>query len=243
MAQMTATPTAEDLRKKIFESPGFMKNAVRELKTLDEQVKKGALPQSEYISLVESIIPEVRKAADRAGASGSSGVQEVVRQGLNEFKNIQKDFNIYKSGREMLGRDLTEKELTQIRPRFGTGSPDDVEQGQAYIAELAGVEERSPQALAKKAPQYSGQVNETFKSLLGRDATESESDYYGRMLATGEISPYEVEQYVKSGREFQGGEDKKFRGELAGELEGYRDKVRYTRRIWLGQMTLLKEAS
>ncbi len=234
MAQQT---TPEDLQSQILErikkdqgygyrGVGAIGKANTELKDLESKAKSGAISQDDYIKIASSIKDYITPIAQGAN-SGKEGSAALAAVGwMDDVQKSFRNIDIYKNAKELLGRDITEKEFAQIAPRFGVpGSTKDLETGRAYLAELAGQEAKSPETLAKKAPQYSGQVNEQFKTLLGRDATANESDYYGRLLATGELSPYEIEQYVKSGQEYQGTADKKFREELSGELGGYRKEA------------------
>lgn len=126
--------------------------------------------------------------------------------------------NAYKTFQDLLGRAPTEQEFASIIPYFQ--GENGLNTGRAYLAEYAQAYENSPEAIASRAGQYSGQVGDAFQSLLGRGASQSELDYYGRLLASN-YTPYEVEQAIKGTQEYRQAEDQRFRQGLAGELEGY----------------------
>jgi hypothetical protein len=42
------------------------------------------------------------------------------------------------------------------------------------------------------AGQYGGQVGGLFQEMLGRTATQEENDHFGKMLASGEVDPYDA---------------------------------------------------
>jgi hypothetical protein len=124
----------------------------------------------------------------------------------------------YDSARQILGREVNSSELAQILPYFN--GDNGVQTGNAYLAELAEQYKKSPEYLDKQAGQYSGQVGEMVKSLLGRDAKQDELDYYGKYLARG-MDPFELRKQLEGSQEYQGAQDKSFREGLASELEGY----------------------
>lgn len=129
------------------------------------------------------------------------------------------NFNAYKSAKQMLGRDITANEFAQILPMFR--GPDGDLQGRAYLAQIAEREKNSPENMAKRAPEKYGTVNSAMQELLKRGATKEEQDHFGRMLATGEITDYELQQFIRETPEFRTTEDANFRTGLNKELEGY----------------------
>lgn len=189
---------------------------------LRDELSKGLISQSDFVKIGSAIAPELSKTIQAIGGRGSKAANAVSPYAA-QFNEANRDFDIYKTGQELLGRDLTQNELYALRPKFS--GPNGADTGKAYLAELAQQEAKSPDALKKKAGAFGGQVNDIYRSLLGRDATASESDYYGRLLASGEVSPYEAEQYLKAGQEYQGIKDKEFRGGLKDELLGYNQKA------------------
>jgi hypothetical protein len=218
--------SVEELKKRIFANragsygEGAIGEANKVFKELQSKLASGEITQQQYVDVAGQLAPDVKSYIAQIAGSGSRQANAAEAAGASTFNNeIGRDLDIYKTGRELLGRDLTQNELYSLRPKFAGPNGGDV--GKAYLAELATQEAQSPEALGKKAPEYAGKVNDLFSQLLGREATGSESGYYGKLLASGEVDPYEIEQQIKAGQEFQGGADKKFRGELAGELGGY----------------------
>ena len=68
-------------------------------------------------------------------------------------------------------------------------------------------------------------MNDIFTNLLKRGATKDEADYFGRMLASGEVTPYEINQFVQQLPEYRTNQDKEFRTGLQDELAGYDEKA------------------
>ncbi len=125
----------------------------------------------------------------------------------------------YDSFLSMVGRAPTTNEFAQIMPYFrGPGGADT---GRSAVAQFAEQYKNSPEALGKRAPEQYGKVGDIFNDLLKRGASQDELDYFGRALSTGEITPYEVRQFVQQMPEYRTEQDKQFRGGLASELQGY----------------------
>lgn len=199
---------------------GQLNKAISGYESLKNQLSQGKISQADFTKATSSFIPQLTEYGQRMANAGSAGAN-AVRSQLGKLLEFNKETEIYKAGQEFLGRDLTPQEIAQFKPRFA----DNVDTGRAYLAEFAQQEAKSPQALAKKAPQYSGQVNKTFQDLLSRGATQEEADYFGRLLATGQVTPYEVNQFVQQLPEYQNIQDKAFRGGLEGELAEYDEKA------------------
>lgn len=126
----------------------------------------------------------------------------------------QKVYNYFMS---TAGREPTSSELAKFTPIF-QGS---YTEGNAAISAYLDLEAQKPGALVQKAPQYSEQVNKIFQSNLGREATADELTHFGTLLASGNVDAYGLQEFVKGTDEYQTAADKKFRGSLATELEGY----------------------
>lgn len=224
------TTSYEDLKKKIFSQrgagtygEGTIGTAVQTFKDLENQLNSGAISQSDYVALTKQLAPDVQQYIASIAGQGSKQANAAKAAGMDTFNNdILRNVNIYGSGREMLGRDITANELAQLKPRFA--GENGLETGRAYLATLAEQDKTSPQNLATKAKGYSTNVGGMFKDLLGRDATAEESDYYGRLLAQ-DVTPYEVQSAIKNTQEYQGNADTKFRGGLKDELMGYNTKA------------------
>lgn len=143
---------------------------------------------------------------------GNSGVQ--IGSQIDQLNK-----SAYDTFSQMLGRAPTSSEFAQIMPYFrGPGGADT---GRSAVAQFAERYKNSPEALGKRAPEQYGKVGDVFQDLLKRGASQDELDYFGRALATGEITPYEVRQFVQQMPEYRTEQDKQFRSGLASELEGY----------------------
>lgn len=130
-----------------------------------------------------------------------------------------KEYQFRKSSYDLLGRDLTKEEEAKARVIYN--GQNWKTEGPAYFAQLADQEKQSPDYLKKQAPGYSGQIGSIYQDLLKRGATPDEIDYFGRQLASGNTTPYEVRQFISATPEYQTIQDKSFREGLAKELEGY----------------------
>ena len=151
--------------------------------------------------------PEVQGDANRAALLWDSQGRSNDWAGQNVYGNFVR----------MVGREPTEQELAQFIPIY-QGS---YNQGNAALANFAQYESQRPENLQKKAPQYADQVNQQFQGMLGRQATPEEINHFGGLLASGNTDAYQLQDFLRGTTEFQGAEDKKFRGGLASELEGY----------------------
>lgn len=196
-----------------------IKEALNQYNDLKKQLDAGKLTQADFISQVGGFLPEAARLGNEWASQGSGQATTAKGEGLEDLYKATREYNAYASGQDLLGRDITKQELADFLPKFSTFN--DVDTGRAYIGELAQREAKSPASLEKKAPAFSGQVTQTFKDLLGRDPTANENDYYGRLLATGNITPYEIEELVKKTPDYQTKQDTAFRGDLSKELQGY----------------------
>lgn len=73
-------------------------------------------------------------------------------------------------------------------------------------------------ALRPAKGTYKADINATLMSKLGREATASELNYFGKQMEQGNLDAYGLEAFVKGTEEFQTGYTKKAREELKGEL-------------------------
>jgi hypothetical protein len=124
----------------------------------------------------------------------------------------------YDTFRSIFGREPTETEYAQLLPIFG--GAEGKQRGAAAISQMYEDWKKTPEYLRTQANEYSDELDPIFDTLLGRNFTQSELDYYGTALAGGQ-SQYEIEQMLRQLPEFQQAEDKKFRTGLADELQGY----------------------
>lgn len=195
---------------------GQIGQAEQEVKNLQDQLNSGKISQADYVKITDAFLPQITQYAHQMASTGSAGAK-AVQAGMLNLDNLSKEQQIYKAGQTYLGRDLTPAEIAQIKPKFADGA--DI--GNAYVAELAKQEASSPEALGKKAGQYSGDVNQIFQDLLARGASKDELDYFGRALASGQTTAYQLKQYVQSLPEYQNQQDTQFRQGLQGELSKY----------------------
>lgn len=132
-------------------------------------------------------------------------------------------YTAYKSAKDMLGRDLEANEFAQLAPMFynpadfGSG----IATGRQALAAFAEQESKSPAKLGLKAPEHYGTVDKTVQDFLKRSATPEEQAHFGKLLASGELDPYELQGFIKSQPEYQAGQDKAFREGLNTELASY----------------------
>lgn len=124
--------------------------------------------------------------------------------------------NGYATFLNVLGRAPTETEWAQLAPAFQ--GDNGAVNGRAAVAAYIESYKKTPEYLKTQAGQYTGDVNQIFQSLFGRDPTSSELDYYGQRLATKETTPYEISQFVQQTPEYQSIRDKQFREGVASEL-------------------------
>lgn len=200
-----------------------IQDAIKQYKDLKAQMEGGKLSQAEFITQAGGFLPEATRAANQYASRGRAYGNEANNQGLQELYGLARELNVYDSSQELLGRDITSQEVAQFMPRFN--DPFQTETGRSYLAELASQEKNSSANLGKKAPEYSDKVNKQFQDLLSRGATAEEADYFGRLLASGQVTDYEINQFVQALPEYQNIQDKNFRGGLEGELAGYDEKA------------------
>ena len=73
-------------------------------------------------------------------------------------------------------------------------------------------------ALRPSRGTYKSDINAMLMSKLGREATPSELNYFGKQMEQGNLDAYGLEAFVKGTEEYQTGYTKKAREELKGEL-------------------------
>jgi hypothetical protein len=225
--QIQFSPEANSRAQQIFQAiqgnqagtyhEGQIATANSELKKLQQEFQSGKISQADYVAITGAVVPQITDYIHQISASGSRGADAIRNAGGDEFLNgVGRQYDVYSAGNELLGRELTPQEAAQFAPYFQGGT----ENGRAALAQYAQQDKNSPQSLQKRAGQYSGDVNRLFGQDLGRTANQDESDYYGRLIASG-LSPYEVESYIKQLPEYTNTQDKNFRSGLNDELAGY----------------------
>lgn len=216
---------------------GRIGQAVNEFKNLDQLLQQGKISQGDYVAAGNKIRDFTQPILQQVMNGGSSAASAGQAAGAYDLaQKYYRNLDIYGSAKDVLGRDLTPTEFAQFAPAFGSGSQKEVEAGRGYLAQLAQQEKNSPQALDKKyqagASQYGGQVGGLFKEMLGRDATPDEANHFGKMLASGEVDPYTLRQFMSQLPEYRDQQDAAAtakqtqadtaaRGQLAGELGQY----------------------
>jgi hypothetical protein len=132
-------------------------------------------------------------------------------QGLYGQEDVNRQ-NVFNSIADALGRIPSEDEYANLLPIWRQ----DADLGRQAVSNY---KKTSPDYLKAKAGEYSGDVGGVFQSLLNRGATQAELQHFGQLMATGEVDPYEIEQFVKSGTEYQTKQDTAFRSGLNTELQ------------------------
>ena len=195
---------------------GLISTARDVFRDLENQFRSGNMSASDYMAISGAILPTLTDNIHNLMGKGKAAANAANAAGAQELFKFGKDFDILNYGKQVLGRDLTGTELDQFRPVF-EGS--DTE-GRAALARYAEDWKFSPEGLSQRSGEYSDDVGRLFQDFFQRDATQDELDYYGRQRAAG-VTPYELQAYLRETPEFRKAEDERFRGDLAGELEGY----------------------
>lgn len=225
-AQLSASQKrAAEIISKIQEGSGLgtygegsVQNTVDEFKKLRSELEAGKLSQKEFVEIGNQILPTMIEHSHKIAGAGSRAANAVKNAGMEALVNdIGRDFNIYKAAQSQLGRDLNANELAQLRPAYAGGD----ESGNAALAYFAEQDKLRPDYYQKQAGQFSGDVNAVFQDLLKRGASKSEIDHFGTLLASKQIDPYELQQFVREMPEFRQAEDTKFRSGLNQELANY----------------------
>ena len=142
--------------------------------------------------------------------------------------------------KELLGRDPSPAELAQVVPIFMGTDPNihDVAGGRAVVAQIAQAEQNAPEKVYARqqaqyqadAPKFYDQVNAQFQQNLGRDATDAEKSHFGVLLASGQVDPYTINQFISTLPDAVKKQDEAFRKDLSGSLQSqdaqyYREQI------------------
>lgn len=135
---------------------------------------------------------------------------------------------ITSSYQKIFGRAPTEIEIAEAYPSLGT-DPNllDRTNMEAFLAQLYRAEQNNPQAIAKRqmaeyqagAPKFYDQISQMFQGTLGRDATDSEKQHFGSLMAEGTTDAYTIGQYLQALPESVRKQDEEFRKSLGTELQ------------------------
>lgn len=161
--------------------------------------------------------------ADKYGTDADiQTIADRVNTGQFQFGNKDQSAIAIKQYNAVYGRNPTVEELNQAMSLSGG----DIN---GYIAGKKYADDNSPEKLASKqraqylaqAPEHYGSVNQLFQSNLGRAASQDELSHFGSILASGTTDQYELQNFLQQQPEYQQNQDKNFRGQLSGELQGY----------------------
>lgn len=226
---LSFSPAAQERANKIIQDiqahnagtygEGQIGEAVRAFDGLEKEVKAGKISQADYVGISGSILPQVWDFAHRLASGGSSAAKAAEYAGMSKIDTHLGNYNIYKSGQELLGRDLTPEEFAKAAPIFQ--QPNGETLGNAWMANLKQIDDQNPLSSSnkKKAAGFGSDVNNYFKTALGRDATNEEKAHFGGLLATGNLDAYGLNQFLQGTPEYQTQQDTKFRSGVSSELE------------------------
>lgn len=178
------------------------------------------------------VVPLLAYGAVAAGSALASSILGKKKGGA-PFQSGMADETAYatRDFQQLFGRAPTASELAQIVPAY-VGSNQHVPntaQGKAFVAQMYDAQENTPDKVyarnqagyLAKAPEHYNDINQLIQSSFGRAATKQELDHFGAMLASGQVDPYQIQDFFKSQPEYQNAQDKTFREGLNSELENY----------------------
>ncbi len=135
------------------------------------------------------------------------------------------EFYAFKKFASLFGRNPTPQELAQLSSFYNSGNPNiaAVQQGDAAVIAMYNspdkLHKRQQEEYGRAAPEKYGEVDTQIQNLLGRGATQEEKDYFGKMLASGQIDAYQLQEFLKQDDEYVSRQDQQFREGLSGELQ------------------------
>ncbi len=153
------------------------------------------------------------------GGPGPSGMRDETLYATEDWQQI-------------FGRAPTPAELAQVLPSYiDVNNPHIPNKagGKAFVASLFQAQENTPEKLYARqqaeylvnAPKFYGQIGGMFQSLLGRTATQDELSHFGKLLASGTVDSYQLQDFLKQQPEYTQKADETFRNQLSGQLQGY----------------------
>lgn len=134
------------------------------------------------------------------------------------------EFYAGKDFADMFGRNPTRSELSMLANYYMSGDPNiaNTAGGRSAVAQYYQDQVNSPKNQKKqnetKSGQYSGDINSIYQDLLKRGASDAEVQHFGGLLASGEVDPYELRQFIQATPEYQTSQDTAFRSTLGNEL-------------------------
>lgn len=148
-----------------------------------------------------------------------------------------KDFN------EIFGRAPTEAELSMLQAAYDSGDRNiaNTSGGRSAVAQYYQSQENTPDKQYAKqqagyqeaAPKFYDQISQMFQGSLGRDATDAEKSHFGSLMASGQVDPYTIGQFLQALPENVRKQDEEFRKGLSGELQK-QDSQYYNEQIMPG---------
>lgn len=159
-------------------------------------------------------------------SSGYAGIDRYQQYAGQDWGVWGDDYNrtnqlAYNAFQEILGRAPTQQEFSEAMPYFHNQGDQGQWTGRQYLNNIAKFERESPEAKAKNAPQFHGQVGGAIQKLMQRGATPAELDHFGKLLATGQIDEYELNGFLQQMPEYRNAQDTQFRGQVNTELQNY----------------------
>lgn len=162
-------------------------------------------------------------------AYGSDPIKDLPQYGGAGGSQQAAEFYAARDFAQMFGRNPTQSELASLAPAYISGDPNiaNVAGGKSAVAQYFQAQQNTPanqyaqeqQRYTADAPKFYDQINGMFQQSLGRDATNEEKSHFGSLLASGQVDPYTVNQFVTTLPESVKRQDEAFRTQLSGSLQ------------------------
>jgi hypothetical protein len=173
-----------------------------------------------------------KKIQDLQAGSKQYNPGQIATELSNYSKIFQEQFNA-KVGRDPTGDEYNRfyREIVAPQGSFpggkdpGMGQLTDLTRNLVNDAYGDLAKKEADKRAQDQVPLQTPKINDIYQQLLGHGASQDELDHFGKLLASGEVDPYELQEFVKSGTEYQTNADKTFRSGLNDELGAYDDKV------------------
>jgi hypothetical protein len=137
----------------------------------------------------------------------------------------------YNSFHNLFGRAPTQGEFSQAMGAF-QGANSQIT-GNAYLANLQQQYQQNPtldpsnpnNSANKNVGDITGNVQQQFKTILGRAATQDELQHFTEAIRSNQTDAYGLSSFLKQQPEYQNAQDTQFRSGLNSELAGYDQKA------------------
>lgn len=174
-----------------------------------------------YIDRYISNLDPNQLLARYSGINQGGGIENYYQQNYKvgaprEIRDAG-NYQAYKSFESIMGRAPTSEEFAQIVPIFQQA--DGQKYGNAWLSQYKQQYDADPRNRIGDAGKYTGELNQQFKSMLGRDATQEEINHFGSLMATGNVNAYQLQDFLRGTPEYQQAQDKQFRSGVSQELE------------------------